>query len=207
MAEDSNSNGAQEPEERMIGQEIKRRRQAKGWTLDDLSQRSGVSIAAISKIEKGQSNPSFDTILRITRPLQVNFVEMMEGPATTAPTARLISTLAGEAELHQTDHYDYEVHSASLKHKVMVPLKMRIHGRTPPPREEWSIHDGEEFIYVLKGVLVFHTEHYAPLTLKEGESCYLDSTMPHAFASGTDGPAEVLSICLSIQPFESKRGG
>lgn len=189
-----------------MGVEIKAQRLARGWTLEELSTRSGVSIAAISKIEKGQSKPSFETLLRIARCLQMNFVEVMEGAAASSSvTARLISTKAGEAELFKTDHYDYRVHSTALTRKVMVPLHMTIRNHLPPPQDEWSIHDGEEFIYVLSGTLQFHTEHYAPLTLGPGESCYLDSTMRHAFVALGDKDAEILSICLSVKPFQSSK--
>lgn len=186
------------------GVEIKAQRTARGWTLEELSKRSGVSIAAISKIEKGQSNPSFDSILKIARCLQMNFVSMMEGSKAAGQgiTARLTSTKAGQADVFKTSKYDYNVHSTALTHKVMVPLQMTIHNREAPPPSEWSIHDGEEFIFVLKGTLLFFTEHYAPLTLQPGESCYLDSTMRHAFAAAGDGPTEILSVCLSVRPFE-----
>lgn len=187
------------------GAEIKTQRVARGWTLDDLSKRSGVSIAAISKIEKGQSSPSFDSILKIARCLQMNFVDMLEGakPSGQGVTARLTSTKTGQVETYKTGKYDYNVHSTALTHKVMVPLQMTIHNREPPPLNEWSTHDGEEFIFVLKGTLSFYTEHYAPLTLEPGESCYLDSTMRHAFAAVGDGDTEILSICLSVRPFDS----
>lgn len=185
------------------GAEIRAQRVERGWTLEELSKRSGVSIAAISKIEKGQSNPSFDSILRIARCLQINFVSMMEGTGQSGQgvTARLISTKLGQADVYKTSNYDYNVHSTALMHKVMVPLQMTIHNRDAPPINEWSIHDGEEFIYVLKGTLVFYTEHYAPLTLQPGESCYLDSTMRHAFAAAGEGPTDILSVCLSVRPF------
>ncbi|WP_188579933.1 helix-turn-helix domain-containing protein [Azorhizobium oxalatiphilum] len=193
----------------VLGEEIRHHRTARGWTLEELSKRSGVSIAAISKIEKGQSRPSFDTLLRIARCLQINFVQMMEGEGPSKPkgvTARLTSTRAADAELFQTAHYDYRVHSTSLTQKVMVPLRMTIRNHEPPPRDEWSIHDGEEFVFVLKGTLAFHTEHYAPLILKEGDSCYLDSTMRHAFVAVSPGDVEILSVCLSIKPFEGEAG-
>jgi hypothetical protein len=84
----------------------------------------------------------------------------------------------------------------------MVPLHIKIRNHVPPPQEEWSIHDGEESIYVLSGTLLPYTEHYAPLTLKPGESCYLDSTMRHAFVSGGEENAESLCTCLSIKPLQ-----
>ncbi len=192
------------PASPLLGEEIRALRTARAWTLEELSKRSGVSIAAISKIEKGQSRPSFDTLLRIARCLQINFVQMMEGSGRARPvTARLTSTRAGDAELFRTAHYDYRVHSTELTQKVMVPLRMTIRNHEPPPSDEWSIHDGEEFIYVLKGTLAFHTEHYAPMLLSEGDSCYLDSTMRHAFVAASPGEVEILSVCLSIKPFDS----
>lgn len=191
----------------LLGVEIKAQRTARGWTLEDLSQRSGVSIAAISKIEKGQSRPSFDTLLSIARCLKMNFVDIMDGVSAVQPQAvmaRLSATRADEAEQFSTPFYDYRVHSASLKSKVMVPLRMTIHNHQVPPFEDWSVHDGEEFVFVLKGVLQFHTEHYAPLTLNEGDSCYIDSTMRHAFVAAGEGDTEILSICLSIRPFNGQ---
>lgn len=189
-----------------LGTEIKTQRTARGWTLEELSSRSGVSIAAISKIEKGQSRPSFDTLLRIARCLQMNFVEMMEGPGSHKPvTARLISTRADEAELFSTSSYDYRVHSTALTQKVMVPLRMTIRNHEPPPADEWSIHDGEEFVFVIDEELIFHTEHYAPLRLQPGDTCYFDSTMRHAFVAGGQGNTEILSVCLSIRPFQGQK--
>ena len=185
-----------------IGSEIKKRRLAKNWTLEELSVLSGVSIAAISKIEKGQSSPSFDTILKITRPLQVNFVEMLDGKSDSSSiSARLISTSKTEIEHYSTNFYDYHVHSAALKQKLMVPLQMTIRTREVPPLEDWSTHGGEEFVLVLKGELELHSEQYATKKLKEGESCYFDSTMPHAFVSATEQPTEIISICLSVKPY------
>jgi transcriptional regulator with XRE-family HTH domain len=185
-----------------LGAAIKAQRALRGWTLEELSNCSNVSIAAISKIEKGQSSPSFDTILRIARCLKINFVDLLEGPGAAGNvTARLICTREADAERFSTAHYDYKVHSTALKRKVMVPLRMTIRNHEPPPLDEWSIHDGEEFIFVLKGVLSFHTEHYAPLLLHPGDSCYLDSTMKHAFVAASKGAVEIISVCLSIAPF------
>ena len=59
--------------------------------------------------------------------------------------------------------------------------KIGINHTTLPPGKEssmrhWHTHE-DEFVFVLSGVLIFHTDHYAPLTLNVGDSCYIDSTM------------------------------
>lgn len=185
--------------------EIRSQRKRRGWTLSDLSARSGVSIAAISKIENGQSRPGADTLIRIARALEITVAEIMEPPRAPTPgLARLTVTRAGEGEGYRTPFYDYRLLCTGLSHKVMVPLEMVIRTREVPPRAEWSIHGGEELIHVLRGEIALHTAHYAPVTLGPGESAYFDSSMPHAFVSTGAGDAKILSICLSIRPFGQK---
>lgn len=186
-----------------FSRELKTLRLSNGLTLEELSRSSEVSVSTISKIENLQQKPSFETALRVARALKVNFVQMMEGPGRANPggMARRSVTRLGEAQVFTSDHYTYDVHATELARKIMVPLVMRIRAREAPPPADWSIHDGEEFVYVVKGELELHTEQYAPVILKTGESCYFDSTMRHAFVSKGDEDAEILSICLSIKPF------
>ena len=56
-------------------------------------------------------------------------------------------------------------------------------------------HSGEEFIYILEGEVEFHTDFYAPVRLKQGESVYFDSSMGHAFLAASEGPCRLLSVC------------
>jgi hypothetical protein len=44
------------------------------------------------------------------------------------------------------------------------------------------------------------TEHYAPLTLESGDSCYFDSTMGHALISAGEEAATVLWVCSRVVP-------
>jgi len=184
-----------------FSQKLKELRLAHDLTLDDLSGKSGVSISTISKIENQQQKPSFETVLRMARALKINFVDLLEPALGGGALARRAITRAGEAPVYPSEHYAYAVHGAELTRKAMVPLIMRIHTTTLPPLQDWSIHAGEEFIYVVEGVLEFHTAHYAPALLRAGDSCYLDSTMRHAFVSRGESPALVVSVCLSIVPF------
>jgi quercetin dioxygenase-like cupin family protein len=62
---------------------------------------------------------------------------------------------------------------------------------------QMSRHSGEEFIYVLRGPVEVHTEHYAPTVLATGDAMYLDSTMAHAFLAMGDTDALMLNVCHS----------
>lgn len=183
---------------------LKSLRQSKDLTLDELSRLSGVSIATISKIENQQQKPGFETILKISRALHINFVHMLEPePAAPPKMARRVITRAAQAPVYASGIYGYAAHATELAQKAMVPLVMQIKTAIVPPAGEWSVHDGEEFAYVLHGAIILHTEHYAPTVLQQGDSCYFDSTMRHAYVRQGPGKATVLSVCLSIMPFES----
>ncbi|HTI00897.1 MAG TPA: XRE family transcriptional regulator [Acidisoma sp.] len=184
---------------------LKSIRRAKDLTLDELARASGVSISTISKIENEQQKPGFETVLKISRALHVNFVHMLDPPAPASPkTARRVVTRGAEAPVYQSAHYLYAAHATELANKTMVPLLMRIRNHEAPPLADWSVHDGEEYAHVLEGEVELHMEHYAPVQLARGDSCYFDSTMRHAYVAVGEEEAVVLSICLSIVPFKSE---
>jgi transcriptional regulator with XRE-family HTH domain len=178
-------------------QKLKSLRLANGLTLEELGEMSGVSISTISKIENRQQKPSFETVLRVARALHINFVQMLESPSTPRHMARRTITRAVDAPNLHGDHYTYATHASEITNKGMVPSLMRIRTRELPPPDQWSTHYGEEFIYVISGILEFHTEEYAPAILNQGDSCYLDSAMRHAFVSKGEEDAVILSIFLS----------
>jgi transcriptional regulator with XRE-family HTH domain len=178
-------------------QKLKTLRLGNGLTLEELAEMSGVSTSTISKIENRQQKPSFETVLRVARALHINFVQMLEPASPPAHMARRTITRAGEEPKLHGDHYTYATHAADITNKAMVPSLMRIHAREAPPPDQWSTHFGEEFIYVLSGTLEFFTEEYSPVILNAGDSCYLDSTMKHAFVSKGDEEACILTVFIS----------
>lgn len=203
------TNTVEEPFSIDPGARIKAIRLERRLTLEKLAEASGISISALSKIENGQVSPAFDTIVKISHAFGISFGRLFDVDAQGEPpgqpaaplTGRRTFTRAGAGLTFTTASYDYNVHSAELVQKGMIPLVMRIRARQLPPPEEWSSHDGEEFIYVTSGETVLHTACYAPLHLKTGDSAYIDSTMAHAFVSVGERDAEILSICMTERLF------
>jgi len=183
-----------------IGKRIKESRQERHWTLATLSKRSHVSISTLSKIENNQVTASFDAVVRIARALNIRFDQLLDSRGPAFQSSRHTTTRAGSGITFSTEFYDYEVHSANLTQKRMIPLHMRIRNRELPPLETWSRHEGEEFIYVLGGEVELHTGCYARALLRQGDSAYIDSSMAHAFVSVSPSDAEILSVCLSHSP-------
>jgi transcriptional regulator with XRE-family HTH domain len=66
--------------ESLIAQRLRQERQQRGWTLDDLAARSQVSRAMISKIERGQSNPTAALLDRLAAALGLGLSALMSEP-------------------------------------------------------------------------------------------------------------------------------
>ncbi len=195
--------GAALTNEKDFGARIKAIRQARELTLEQVADVSSVSISTLSKIEKGQVSASFDTIAKIAGAFGYSLAELFSEerplvPVIAAPIqGRRTYTLAGKGLMFTNPWFSYEVHAAELLLKGMIPVIMNIETRELPPRSAWSEHEGEEFIYVLTGKVSLHTVLYAPLILSQGDSAYIDSTMPHTFVRESEENASLLSICLT----------
>jgi transcriptional regulator with XRE-family HTH domain len=63
-----------------LAKEIIRLRRLKGWSPEDLSDRSGVSASTIKKVESGEiKDPRFETVCKILKPLGVSIKELITG--------------------------------------------------------------------------------------------------------------------------------
>lgn len=188
-----------------LGERLRRLRKEAGWTLQDLSRHSGVSLSTLSKIENAQVAPTFDTLVKAARGLGIGFEALLAEPAGHEPTAtaarratgRLMVTRANEAVAFSTPMYEYKVHANALRRKYMTPLIMEVKARRLDEVMNWSSHEGEEFILVLSGTIELHTEFYEPVRLETGDSAYIDSGMAHMFLSVGEGNARMASICYS----------
>ncbi|PWC84738.1 hypothetical protein TSH100_17170 [Azospirillum sp. TSH100] len=178
----------------MLASTMKRLRTAARLTLQQLSERSGVSVSTLSKIENGQLSPTYEKIAALASGLGVEVGELFGQVPKPTPLGRRSITKAGSGVVYETDQYRYEAVNADLPNKRFVPLVATIKARSTQEFNELPRHDGEEFIYVLEGEVTVHTDFYTPFTLSRGDSCYFDSTMGHACVSAGDDDARVLWV-------------
>lgn len=59
-----------------VGLEVQRLREERGFTVEELAQKSGVSVTTIRVVERGAREPSGDTVARLARPLGLTFDEV-----------------------------------------------------------------------------------------------------------------------------------
>jgi transcriptional regulator with XRE-family HTH domain len=181
--------------DRKLGRILREHRRQRGWTLETMSQRTGLAPSTLSKVENNQMSLSFDTLVRVADGLGISFEALFNPGGATLAGARRAVTRRGEGTRFATPQYDYVVHGAELQTKRMIPLWMKVKARRPEDIAELSRHVGEEYVYVVDGRVTVLTDQYAPLSLEAGESVYFDSGMGHGFLSESKQDATILSIC------------
>jgi transcriptional regulator with XRE-family HTH domain len=171
------------------------------WTLKEMSERTGIPLSTLAKVEHDRLTLTYDKLLQLSQRLNLRMSDLFsEGDETEdAPiTARRSIGRLSDAVRVNTPNYEYFYMCPDLRRKRMVPTVTRIRARSVEEFGELVHHPGEEYIYILQGPVEIHTEFYEPVVLQTGESIYIDSTMGHAYvASGPDHEALVLGICSS----------
>ncbi|MFZ1816235.1 MAG: XRE family transcriptional regulator [Rhizobiaceae bacterium] len=178
-----------------LGERVRQIRQARNWTLKELADRTGLAISTISKMERGEISLTYDRFMRLAQGLGMDVGELFEPGAEGFSHGSVTVTRKGDAPLHRSATYDYDMLAADLSGKHMVPMIGRIKAHSFGEFEDFISHPGEEFIYVLEGEVTVHLKGREAVNLTTGDSIYFDSGLGHAYVSTGDADAMVLGVC------------
>ena len=175
-----------------------------GWTLKEMSERTGIPVSTLSKVEHDRLTLTYDKLLQVSEGLKTPLSELFADPignagADSAVTARRSLGYLADAVRVNTKNYDYYYMCPELRRKRMIPIFTRIRARSLAEFGELVQHSGEEYIYVLEGAIAVHTAFYDTVILKSGESIYVDSNMGHAYVAAGCEEATVLAMCSSAE--------
>lgn len=181
-----------------LGSVMRALRARLGLTLKEMSLRTGVPFSTLSKVEHDRLTLTYDKLQAISERLNIPLSALFAAAETTptpAPNGRRSVATRSTALSVTTANYDYFYLSPELRNKDMIPILSRVKAKSLGEFGPLIRHEGEEFLYVLSGTIVVHTEFYEPVTLAAGEAVYIDSRMGHAYLAG-DGCAEAMAICV-----------
>ena len=183
-----------------LGQIIRDLRARKGWTLKEMSEQSGIPVSTLSKVENGRLTLTYDKLQQMSARLKIRMSDLFAevDPQVESITARRSIGRIDDSVRVTTPNYDYYYLCPELRRKRMIPIVTRIAAKSLNEFGDLVRHSGEEYIHVLEGSIIVHTEFYDPVTLKAGEGIYIDSNMGHAYVAGEDcEEAVVLGVCSS----------
>ena len=184
---------------RAIGGRVRQGRGSRGWTLDQLAERSGVSRRMLVSIEQGSANPSIATLLRISDALGIGLPALVN----MDPSPGLRVTRAGAAPV--------------LWQGKLGGQAVLVAGTEPPDVTElwdWTLGPGEshsseahtagtrELLFVLDGQLELRVGQHAEV-LATGDSASFAGDLAHEYVNA--GSAQVARFALTV--FEPTAGG
>jgi transcriptional regulator with XRE-family HTH domain len=179
-----------------IGKTIRELRKKAGFVLQDLSDRTGLSKPLLSQIEKEVVSPPIATLLKISNALNVNIGFFFQD---NSPEEKVVLVRKDESKVidsryfgREESGYYYEALAFKKSKKYMEPFLVEFK-RKKAEKLSYFSHEGEEFIYLLEGILEFRTEgeHYV---LYPGDSLYFESSIPHAYRALERRNARALTV-------------
>jgi transcriptional regulator with XRE-family HTH domain len=186
-----------------LGTLLKGLRAREGWTLKEMSAKSGIPVSTLSKIEHDRLTLTYDKLQTLAQRLGMRmtdlFAEDREEPVQPVTARRSLGDVAHSVRV-ETPNYDYYYLCTELRRKRMIPVVTKIRARSAEQFGDLVRHSGEEFLYVLRGRVEVQSEFYDPVILEPGQAIYLDSSMGHAYlaAAGCE-EAEVLAVMSSAE--------
>lgn len=177
-----------------LGQRIKEIRSKLGLTLEEASQRTGLARSTLSKIENEQISPTFQAMQKLATGLEIEMPQLFEPPRKKVATGRRDLTRKNEGKTHPTQTYEHELLATQLSNKKMMPFKSRVRARAFEEYSDWVRHDGEEFLLILDGSVMFYSEFYEPVEMNEGDTVYYDANMGHMLVSTSEEDAHILWV-------------
>jgi transcriptional regulator with XRE-family HTH domain len=177
-----------------LGERVRELRRSLGWTLEEAANRAGLARSTLSKIENGQMSPTYEALKKLAGGLAISVPQLFTPPSKQQVMGRMAVTKAGEGQSQATVTYEHELLAAHLTKKQMLPYRATIRARSLDEFDGWVRHDGEEFLYVLTGIVRLYTEFYEPVELRRGDSAYYDAAMGHNVISLSEDDATLLWV-------------
>jgi transcriptional regulator with XRE-family HTH domain len=192
-------NGAEEFAEPLdLGSRVRDLRKARNWTLEQAAQQAGLARSTLSKIENGQMSPTYDALKKLAVGLDISVPQLFTPPVKDQINGRMVITKNGQGTAHATTTYEHELLADGLTKKQMLPYRARVRARSVDEFDGWVRHDGEEFLYVLTGVIRLYTEFYEPIEMRRGDTAYYDASMGHNVVSLSDEDATILWVTALV---------
>lgn len=176
-----------------IGIRIKNIREEKKLSLDELSRLTGFDVELLANMEENKVQPQLGTVIRLSKALDSAFGRIVSGVgdriySVTRKNERMkISRSTSHKGEKQV--YTYMSLAPEVKGRHMESLLVQLEEN---PDDDMSVHDGEEFIYVLEGLVSLKIGSDS-FILEPGDSVYYLSTTPHLIAA-KKGKATILAV-------------
>lgn len=176
----------------MFGDRLHVLRMHRGWTLEELAERSGLSKPFLSRLEGGSRQPSIAAVMTLARVFGVSMASLFE---TAGENESSVVVRAEAAPVHQGEGIAYAALSNISRYANLQPIRLVV-SASRQGQERYQ-HEGEEWVFVLAGrlrLLLGDKQH----DLNPGDAAHFDSRQPHRLVALDGKDAQVLVVACPI---------
>jgi transcriptional regulator with XRE-family HTH domain len=178
-----------------MGTRIKRFREAKNLSIEDISERSGLHVEFLTAVEEENIYPSLGPLIKIARALGTRLGTFLDDQLSRDPLIVRLGQRKEELSMIKGKDKPIALRFHSLgrgkKDRHMEPFYIEIMPE-PESDKKLSAHEGEEFIVVLSGEVEVSYGNEVHL-LQTGDSVYYNSAVPH-YVSCRSERAEIYAV-------------
>lgn len=171
-----------------VGQRLRLLRDAQGLSLRALAERCGLSVNAISRIERGEASPTVTSLQLLATALDVPITEFFRTSAEQSIVfVKRESRMRSERGGMDIESLGIGLHNQQLE-PFLVTLQPGAGAHTEP-----ITHKGQEFVYCVAGQIEYQIEA-TRYTLHSGDSLLFEAALPHVFRNLSAEPAVILLV-------------
>jgi quercetin dioxygenase-like cupin family protein len=174
-------------DEKSFGTKMKQLRQTKKISYEDLANKTGFSQRYLKEIEEGVKIPPVSAVIQIAKALAIDSGSFLSAEEQEASERR-----RRESFFKRTQAYSYKTLTPEAETKHMKAFLVTIDPKQDHKMVEYR-HEGEEFIYALKGhveVMIGENQNL----LKKGETLHFNSGIVHKLRNLSDDEAKLLVV-------------
>lgn len=179
-----------------LGARVRKFREERELSIEQLAEAAGVSTDMVVSLEQDNIYPSLAPLQKIARAMNIRLGTFMDDVDVNDPLvvrrAEQETDLAMQKAKNKKAAFIYHSLGKGKADRNMEPFYIEI---APEPEEDrnFSSHQGEEFIVVLKGQILLRYGR-KEIILEAGDSAYYNSAIPHYVGAHGDSPAEIYAV-------------
>lgn len=174
-----------------IGKKIKEIRTERGMTLKELGEKTNLSTGFLSQLERGLTTIAVDSLEEISKVLDINLASFFN--VSIKRNKPILRNYEKEVfSVKESGFIDY-ILSNDLTDKNILPRLIEVLPRSEDKDIEIYKHNGEEFIYILEGVLTLYIDN-EKYDLYPGDSAHINSNIGHNWVNYTNRMVKFIAI-------------
>lgn len=163
-----------------VGKRIKNVRLKYGMSLNDLAKATDLSASFLSLLENGKAVPSLKVLDKICSYFSIHIASLFEQEQVED-----FILIPKQKQVEVDSDNERSLRFLLPKSRACIePVLIIIYPKSV--NQEYTVHTGIEFGYILEGTIEIHIQGREPIICKEGDSVMYAANLPHKLINSSD---------------------